>query len=248
MDVWSKALVEELKSTMRRAEFCGVVSLNGPDFDGFIESLGYRNVAEKLENNSQTRFGIASGTKLFTALGVGRLIDKGALSFDTTVADIDKSYCGFVDPEATIEELLTHTSGIFDYLDEEVIEDYENFYVKIPWNKLECPTDYFPLFESEKKKFDHGQRFSYSNGGYVFLGIVIEKIAKMKYADFMEQEVFGPGKMISSGFFAFNDLPYNTALGYKKDTTQTNVYNLPIRGGGDGGMYTTCEDLERFLE
>lgn len=246
MDAWIKDLMEDLKTTMRKTEFSGVVSLNGPGFDGLIDALGYRNVAEKLQNNSQTRFGIASGTKLFTALGVGRLIEKGALSFDTKVADIDKSYCGFVDPEATIKELLTHTSGIFDYLDEEVIENYENFYVKIPWNKLECPTDYFPLFEFEKKKFNHGERFSYSNGGYVFLGIVIEKIAKIKFVDFMKQEVLGPGKMGRSGFFAFDDLPHNTALGYKKNTTQTNVYNLPIRGGGDGGMYTTCEDLENF--
>ncbi len=78
------------------------------------------------------------------------------------------------------------------------------------------------------------------------LGIVIEKIAKIKFVDFMKQEVLGPSKMSRSGFFAFNDLPHNTALGYKKNTTQTNVYNLPIRGGGDGGMYTTCEDLENF--
>ncbi len=248
MDAWIKDLMDDLKTAMRKTEFSGVVSLNGPDIDEFIECLGYRNVAEKLHNNSQTRFGIASGTKLFTALGVGRLIDKGALSFDTKVADIDKSYCGFVDPEATIKELLTHTSGIFDYLDEDVIEDYDNFFVKIPWNKLECPTDYFPLFEFENKKFNHGERFSYSNGGYVFLGIVIEKITKMKFADYMKQEVLGPGKMGRSGFFAFNDLPHNTALGYKKDTTQTNIYNLPIRGGGDGGLYTTYEDLESFWD
>jgi hypothetical protein len=54
--------------------------------------------------------------------------------------------------------------------------------------------------------------------------------------------------MHSSGFYAFNDLPENTANGYFEDRRTTNIYQLPLRGGGDGGMYTTTDDLRAFWD
>jgi hypothetical protein len=54
--------------------------------------------------------------------------------------------------------------------------------------------------------------------------------------------------MHRSGFYAFNDLPENTANGYLEDRSTTNIYHLPLRGGGDGGMYTTTDDLRAFWD
>ncbi|MGY8824514.1 MAG: serine hydrolase [Candidatus Latescibacterota bacterium] len=62
----------------------------------------------------------------------------------------------------------------------------------------------------------------------------------------MEAEVLHPAGMTHSGFYAFNDLPANTACGYLNDLRTSNIYQLPIRGGGDGGMYTTTADLHSF--
>jgi CubicO group peptidase (beta-lactamase class C family) len=68
----------------------------------------------------------------------------------------------------------------------------------------------------------------------------------MTYRDFIQDEVLKPAKMLNSGFFASNDLPANTANGYQKDSQRTNIFNLPIRGAGDGGMYTTALDMQSF--
>lgn len=236
----------EIEQAAVKAGFSGVISIHRGEDDIFRGAFGYRNIAEKLPNAIQTRFGIASGTKLFTALGIGKLIDRGVLSLSTRIGEIDGGFRGFIDESATILQLLTHTSGIYDYYDEDVITDFDNFSVSIPWYRLETPSDYLPLFEGRNMKFRPGERFSYSNGGYVFLGIIIEKLTGGLFRDFMTDFILSPAGMPDSGFFAFNDLPGNTASGYLRDRKTVNIFILPIRGGGDGGMYATADDLHAF--
>jgi CubicO group peptidase (beta-lactamase class C family) len=214
----------------------------------FSQAFGYRDIKNRLPNTTDTIFGIASGTKVFTALGIGVLVDQGLISLGTTVGEIDQAYTGFIDEQATIQHLLTHTSGIYDYYDEEIEQDYDHFSVEIPWCELETPTDYYPLFEGKGMKFRPGERYSYSNGGYVFLGMLIEKLTGRLYRDFLAEHVLRAANMHNSGFFAFNDLPENTANGYLEDRRTTNIYQLPLRGGGDGGMYTTTADLGAFWD
>jgi CubicO group peptidase (beta-lactamase class C family) len=235
--------IEQAASDMR---FSGVISIFKDDSTVFSRAFGYRDVKEKLDNTISTRFGIASGTKLFTALGIGVLIDQGTISLGTTMREIDQEYNGFIDGGATILQLLNHTSGIYDYYDEETEQDYDHFSVEIPWSVLETPSDYYPLFKDKAMKYPPGERYSYSNGGYVFLGLLIEKLTGSLYRDFLRDQVLQPAKMDRSGFYAFNDLPENTANGYLEDKRTTNIYQLPVRGGGDGGMYTTTDDLRAF--
>lgn len=239
-------LSEIIEKEAKTTHFSGVVSVRTSDTDVYFNSFGYRDVKNKLPNNIATKFGIASGTKLFTALGVGQLIDRGQLSLDSTMEEISEDYCGFIDKKATILQLLTHMSGIYDYYDEEEISDFDNYFVEIPWSELTTPSDYFPLFNGKKMKFQPGARYSYSNGGFVFLGIIIERTAEDLYREFITEKVLCNANMHHSGFFALNDLPENTATGYLKDRRTSNIFNLPIRGGGDGGMYTTAADLNTF--
>ena len=241
-------LIRKLDQAAAESEFSGVISVfreAAPDYNG---AFGYRDVKDELPNTTGTLFGIASGTKVFTALGIGVLVDRGALALDTTVGEIDGAYAGFIDAQATIRQLLTHTSGIYDYYDEEIEQDFDHFSVEIPWCELETPSDYYPLFEGQAMKFHPGERYSYSNGGYVFLGMLIEKLTGMLYRDFIREQVLQPAGMHRSGFYAFNDLPENTANGYLEDRRTTNIYQLPLRGGGDGGMYTTTDDLRAFWD
>lgn len=243
-----KDLIKRIEQTAAETEFWGVVSLFKENEAIYNNAFGYRDVKNKLPNTITTRFGIASGTKVFTALGIGVLIDQGLMTLDTTMAELSSEYAGFIDERATILQLLTHTSGIYDYYDEEIEEDFENFSVEIPWYELETPSDYIPLFKGKAMKFRPGERYSYSNGGYVFLGILIEKLTGVPYREFIHEHVLKAAKMHSSGFYAFNDLPENTANGYYEDRRKTNIYQLPIRGGGDGGMYTTTDDLMSFWD
>lgn len=241
-------LIEVVRKQAEETSFTGAVSVFSKNEPLYEEAFGYADIAEKRRNNVNTRFAIASGTKFFTALGIGTLIDKGKLSLDTPVKEIFGKDLTYVDSQATIANLLSHTSGIFDYYDEELDIDWENYFVDIPWFQLETPSDYLPLFDGKVPKFSPGERYSYSNGGYVFLGIIIEKITGQVYRNYIHENVFVPAGMNDSGFFSFTRLPENTAWGYKpnKDGTfDTNIYNLPIRGASDGGMYTTVGDIRR---
>ncbi|MCD4670278.1 MAG: beta-lactamase family protein [Actinomycetia bacterium] len=228
--------------------FSGDISIYRKHNSIYHNSFGYRDISNKIPNNGNTIFGTASGTKTFTALGIIKLIELGLIEFSTTIYDIFQSDLGFISSEATIKQLLTHTSGIFDYYDEELITDFDNFTVEIPWFRLETPSDYLPLFESKKMKFNPGNRPSYSNGGYVFLGIIIEKLSGLSYREFMNKNVFEPLNMKFTGFYAFNALPKNVASGYisTEEKLMTNIYQLPIRGAGDGGMYTNSSDMQVF--
>lgn len=241
-------LIDRLDEVASEIAFSGVISVFKDGSTVFNRAFGYRDIKNRLPNTTSTRFGIASGTKLFTALGVGVLVDQGTLSLDTMVREIDQAYTGFVDGRATIQHLLTHTSGIYDYYDEEIEQDYDHFSTEIPWCELETPSDYLPLFEGKAAKYCPGERYSYSNGGYVFLGILIERLTGRLYRDFIHEHVLREAGMRSSGFYAFHDLPENTANGYLEDRRTTNIYQLPLRGGGDGGMYTTSEDLRAFWD
>ena len=241
-----KELIDRIEQAASEIEFSGVISLFRDASTVFNKAFGYRDIKNKLPNTTGTAFGIASGTEVFTALGIGVLVDQGLISLGTTIREVDSEYTGFVDEQATIQHLLTHTSGIYDYYDEEIEQDYDHFSVEIPWCDLETPSDYYPLFKGKAMKFRPGEKHSYSNGGYVFLGMLIEKLTGMLYRDFIREHVLQVANMHRSGFYAFNDLPENTANGYLEDRRTTNIYQLPPRGGGDGGMYTTTEDLRAF--
>ena len=241
-----QTLINRLEQIARETGFSGVISMDQQNVSLFCQAYGDRDVKNQLLNTPTTRFGIASGTKLFTALGIGKLIDQGRISLQTGVGEIASEYQGFIDPCATILQLLTHTSGIYDYYDEEIEQDWDHFFVEIPWYHLETPSDYLPLFVNKPPKFLPGERYSYSNGGYVLLGMLIEKLTGQRYRDFIQEHILAPAGMTHSGFFALNDLPENTANGYLADRQTTNIYNLPIRGGGDGGMFTTAADLAAF--
>ncbi|MBD3349584.1 MAG: serine hydrolase [Candidatus Eisenbacteria bacterium] len=112
------AVVERQKGD---GPFTGVVrvSLDGRTF--FEQAWGERNRAERLPCTPDTRFGMASGSKTFTAVAVCRLVDRGAASLDDSLHDhLDVDLSG-IDRGVTVRRLLTHTSGVADYFDEEEV-------------------------------------------------------------------------------------------------------------------------------
>lgn len=242
----NKQLADALDASIDTHAFSGVVSIRQHGRLLYERAAGYADRSNKIANTRDTRFGIASGTKFLTALAIGQLIAAGKLSpstklEDCLVLDFPQQYS----PEITIQHLLTHTSGIPDYYDEEKITDFDSFFVGRPWYEMKGPRDYLAVFPDEPMKYPPGARFSYSNGGYILLGVVIEEVTGVAYQHYVEQAIFRAIGMNRSGFFAFNRLPEGTALGYIEDADgwRTNIYNLPIVGASDGGAYTTADDL-----
>ena len=225
--------------------FSGVVDIRRQDTVLYARAAGYADRSNKIANTLETRFGIASGTKFLTALAIGKLIAGQKLTFSTKLQECVTLDFPRYSPDITIKHLLTHTSGIPDYLDEETTTDIVNVRFHVPYYDLRGPKDFLAVFPDEDMKFAPGERFSYSNGGYILLGVVIEELTGMRYQDFVEQAIFQPIGMHRSGYFAMNQLPEQTALGYIESDKgwRTNIYNLPIVGASDGGAFTTVDDL-----
>src|SRR5678816_509780 len=116
--------------------------------------------------------------------------------------------------DRTIDHLLTHTSGVYDYLDEDVVGDIDQFVLPIPPSTLLTPRDYLPMLVAGPPKFSPGERFSYSNGGYVLLGLALEFAGGRPYHALVEDLVLRPCGMADSGFFRFDRLPPRVATGY----------------------------------
>ncbi len=232
-------------SLAARQNFSGAVQVANAQSILLSEAFGAADRAAGIRNTIETRFGIASGTKLVTALAAGALIDDGVLAFDDRLVDVVSAPLPGISAAVTIGHLLTHTSGVYDYLDEDVVTDAEQFQLPIPPSSLLTPRDYLPMLVAGPAKFEPGARFSYSNGGYVLLGIALEEVARASFHALVEERVLGPCGMTASGFFRFDRLPAHVSTGYL-ETGRTNVGVLPIVGGPDGGMFATTQDIDRL--
>ena len=250
MDAGSaEPLFAAIDAAARENRFSGVVSVRAAPNALFERAYGFADRANRIANTTATRFGTASATKGFTALAACALIESGRLALETSVTDVVDAELPHVAPEVTVERLLTHTSGIGDYYDEDVVTDFTDYQVSIPWSRLARVRDYLPLLAEPPAKSAPGERFSYSNSGFVLLGLMVETVAGVPYQEFVETRIFEPAGMSESGFFRFDRLPGSTALGYideEDGSWRTNVYSLPVVGGPDGGAFCTAADMGRF--
>ncbi len=107
---------------------------------------------------------------------------------------------------------------------------------------------YLGWLDGHPTAFPPGERFAYCNDGYAVLALIAQRASGMVFQDLVTERVLGPAGMTRSGFFRSDDLPADTAIGYVEvdGVERSNVFHLPIRGGGDGGLFTTVGDLARF--
>ena len=212
---------------------------------------GYANRSDERPNNMDTRFGIASGCKLFTAIAICQLVEKGKLTFETKLQDcLDFDFPHF-DPNITVHHLLTHTAGIPDYFDEEVMDDFEEIWITQPMYLMRNLQDFLPLFQHLAMKQAVGESFHYNNAGYILLGLIIEAVSEMSFENYITEFVLKKANMLDSGYFELDALPNNTAIGYidlENGTWKTNSYSVPIKGGADGGAFTTVKDMSRLWD
>lgn len=234
------------------ARFSGVIHVTERGRVLHSSAHGFANRAEKRPNTMTTRFAQASGSKTFTACAVARLVEEGSFAFDSRAADVLDLWPDDFDPRVTIRQLLSHTSGIPDYFDEETQDDDDWFALwdEHPTYTIHGPRDILALFADGTPKSEPGARFAYSNAGFVLLGVLIEQHAGMRFSDFIEQEVFRPAGMESSGYFRFDELPAGTAANYltaeDPDSMRTNIFAVPFVGQPDGGAFVTAPDMARF--
>ncbi len=188
---------------------------------------------ERLSENSS--FNLASVSKQFTAMGIMLLEHQGKLKFDD---EVKKYVPNFPYSGVSVRYLLNHTSGLADYM--ELADDY--------WQKDETFTnqDMLTLFQEHKPEllFSPGEKYEYSNTGYVMLSIIIEHISQQSFENFMQEEVFNPLNMSHSRVFNLLSKPNSSfSRVYGQDDGELNDLIYLDGAAGDGAVYSSASDL-----
>jgi CubicO group peptidase (beta-lactamase class C family) len=242
------ASLEQLVDERANAsEFSGVVRVDRGGELLVERAYGYADRRLALPNAPETQYGIASGLKGMTALAVVCLIEDGVLALETSARSFLGDDLPLVADDVTVEHLLSHRSGIGDYIDEEAGGAISDYVLPVPVHELAAPEDFVRILDGYPPKLAAGTGFSYCNGGYVLLALIAERASGLSYHDLVLERVCGPAGMKDTAFLRSDELPRRAALGYlAADGLRTNVLHLPVRGVGDGGIYTTAADLRAF--
>lgn len=210
-------------------------------------AFGVANKDFNAQNRIDTKFNLGSMNKMFTAVSIAQLVERGKMSFDDPLA---KFIPDFPNAEAAkkirIKHLLSHTSGLGGY--------FSQRYVNMSRERLRTVDDMMALVREDEKdiRFEPGSRWAYSNTGMLVLGKVIEIVSGQSYFDYVRENIFRPAGMTNTDSFELDRVNPNLAVGYEKRYTDTgvewanNVFSHVMRGGPQGGGFSTAEDLLKF--
>lgn len=204
------------------------------------KAYGYQRTADKTLNETGTIFQLGSVTKQFTATAILKLEEQKKLSLQDKLSKYFPDY-----PKGdsiTIENLLTHTSGIFNYTNDREFMEKE---VAIPASREKI----MALFKDKPLNFSPGSKWDYSNSGYSMLGYIIEKAAGKPYEKVMREYIFGPLHMDHTGFDFKNLKDSKKSTGYFNisDTSSTLAPSVDSTVSyAAGAMYSTTADLYKW--
>lgn len=184
-------------------------------------------------NTAQTKFRIGSMTKQFTAMAILILQAQGKLNVQDRICTY-LGDCPTTWQKITLHHLLTHTSGIPDFA------GFPDF--KITMRSPSSPTQTIARFKDKPLAFQPGEKFSYSNSGYVVLGAIIEQVSGKRYEAFLQENIFVPLQMVNSGY---NHNKRDLAVGYRDQTNVADFIDMSIPYAA-GSLYSTVEDLYRW--
>ena len=238
-------LERELDAIAEETGFSGVVRVDRADDVEVAKAYGLASRGYGIPNDLDTRFALASGTKGLTALTVVSLVEEGVLGLETTARSVLGDDLPLVGEGVTVEHLLAHRSGIGDYLDEDVGVDVAEYLMPVPVHELATTEQYLAVLEGHPPKFGTDERFAYCNSGYVVLALIAERASGVPFHELVRQRVCAPAGMADTAFLRSDELPGRVALGYLEvdGAWRTNVFHLPVRGSGDGGVYSTAADV-----
>ncbi len=228
-----------------------LVAENGNEI--YKKSFGFADFENKTLNTDNTKFTLASASKVFTSTAILQLRDKGKLKLD---APLIKYFSDFPYPDITIRNLLSHTSGLPDY---NLYEDQIN---KNP-NKIFTNKDVLPSLKLWNKplSFKPGEKWEYSNNNFFLLALLIEKLSGLEFEKYLQKFIFNPAKM--------NDTYFQTDITHSNDKRSSKNYDYPFLFSsayenvdslnkyrwrlynasgfvGQGNIMTTTEDLLKF--
>jgi CubicO group peptidase (beta-lactamase class C family) len=240
-----------LNQLVEADEFSGAVLVAKDQTILFQQAYGMANQSDQIPNRIDTRFNLASMNKMFTAVAVAQLAEQGKLAFSDPVSRYVPEYPREIAEKVTIHHLLTHTSGLGHYWNKHFW--HERFLVERA--KLRIVDDYFPLFRDEPLSFEPGERFQYSNAGFILLGAIIERVSGQEYWVYVREHIFELAAMHNTDAYEIDDPPPNQAIGYthlnrsgERETgpRRPNLDAMFVKGHPAGFAFSTVEDLFKF--
>jgi len=224
---------------VNQQQFMGAVLVARGDQVLFSKAYGFANLEWNIPNTTTTKFRIGSVTKQFTAAAILLLAERGKLKLDDPI----KNFC----PDApaawdavTLTHLLGHTSGIPSYTN---TPDFEKLSASHA-----TPQELVARVRDRALEFAPGSRFSYSNTGYVLLGMAIEKASGAKYADFLKRNIFDPLGLADTGYDDNEAILPKRASGYSPAPQgKVNAMHVDMSTPfAAGALYSTVDDLRRW--
>lgn len=216
----------------------------------FEDSAGLLLRSANLPIVRDTRFQLASTSKLFTVIAIAQLLERRVVSLDDSLTQWLPEFSARIQwSKVKVRHLLGHTSGFGTYWGETFVQRRTS---------LRNVQDYFALFSDEQPSFEPGTRFEYSNVGYILLGAVIERASGVDYFSYVQTHIFDQAGMNDSGYFeADEDVP-NLAFGYSyralpegsrgRVPPRLHTQLKPMRGSPAGDAISTAPDLVRFCQ
>jgi len=237
-----------LETNTEKDIFSGVVLFAREGTPIFKKAYGMADRERNIPNQVDTKFCIGSMNKMCTAVAITQLVEQGKLSY----GDLIGKYLGAdwilsaVGEKVKISHLLSHTSGIAEYLTDEFVISSAGTY-----RTLE---DYKPIVKEKSLTFEPGTRWAYCNTGFILLGTIIEKVTGRNYSDYIKEHIYGPADMDNTIDFDRNKTLPNLAMGYDKVQEEgkafwrKTAFAGKINGQPSGGGFSTVDDLLRFSE
>ena len=241
-----KKVSDSLDADTKKDEFSGVVLVARKGKVVFEKAYGYADRDKKIANDVNTKFNLGSINKVFTRVCVDQLVSQGKLAYTDKLGKYLPDYPNKDAREkVTIAQLLTMRSGIGDFFGEK--------FQQTPKEKIRSLKDYLQFFADQPLLFEPGTSNRYSNGGYVVLGLIIEKVSGQDYYSYVKKNVFDVAGMKDTDYYFTDQKVTDRAEGYTTEEAQpgqrrNNEFSRPWRGSSAGGGYSTAADMLKFTE
>jgi CubicO group peptidase (beta-lactamase class C family) len=223
-----------------------LIRMNGQTV--FERGYGMRDLRSKVKIDTHTNFRLASFTKQFTAMAIMLLVHDGKLRYDETLVELFPDFPAYGKP-ITVRNLVNHTSGLPDYEDLMEAAEKANGSRWSPEKQIQ-DAEVLELLKKEKAgKFGPGTSWSYSNSGYVVLGLIVAKVSGKPYGTFLQERIFAPLKMNHTIVYQKGkDEVVNRAFGHSREGNALKETDQSSTSAtlGDGGIYSNLEDLAKW--
>ncbi len=230
-----------IKPYLEMNAWSGLINIYQNGEPVFQKGYGYADNEWEIKNSSETKYRIASISKVFTEVAILYLVEADEISLDDRLSQFIPDYPR--GNEISVRQLLNHRSGIPH------LNSFPNYN---ELNKLAYDLEeIIELFKYKPLDFGPGERYSYSNSGYVLLAAIIEKVSGLSYEEFLRLHIFKKIGLSNTGVDSNAKILKNRARGYMFDEngqlTNAEYVNMSIKIGG-GSLYSTAADLNKFVQ